>query len=321
VIPTGRSKKKGQDRPDKDTDEVTLVGTRTLRPIQPLPPRAPKGRAGLRWQLLDDARIQAQQIFVKIAVAQLDAGTSPASNLERLSRAAREVSSQDALVEALFFPELFDVGYDLRSLESDHAQDAPWADAELAALATETNVVLAGGVIDRTGPGKPFNAFKVVEPARGVSAVYHKRHLVSFMGEPDFLSAGAALVSCAFGGLRWGLSICYDLRFPEHSRALALDHQVDVLAIVSAWPFPRREHWRTLLRARAIENQCYVVACNRVGTAGRYTFCGSSAIIDPFGEVLAEAGSESEEWLTAEISPALVSEIRSRLPVRQDRRS
>lgn len=266
---------------------------------------------------------------MKIAVAQLDAGTSPASNLERLNRAAREVSSQDELVEALFFPELFDVGYHLRSLENEFAHAAPWSDRDLEAIANETNLVLAGGLIERpsSGPDKAekpdkalnaFNTFKVVHPARGVEAVYRKRHLVSFMGEPDFLRAGEELVSCEFGGLRWGLSICYDLRFPEHSRALALEHEVDVLAIVSAWPFPRREHWQTLLRARAIENQCYVVACNRVGTSGRYTFCGSSAVIDPFGEILAEAGTESEEILTADISPAVVREIRERLPVRRD---
>lgn len=255
---------------------------------------------------------------MKIAVAQLDAGTSPASNLERLSRAARERSSQDALVEALFFPELFDVGYRLRSLETEFAQEAPWSDMDLETLARETNLVLAGGMIERPAPGETFNAFKVFDPAHGLTAVYHKRHLVSFMGEPDYLRAGDALVSCAFGGLRWGLLICYDLRFPEHSRALALEHNVDVLAIVSAWPFPRRDHWRTLLRARAIENQCYVVGCNRVGTADRYTFCGSSAVIDPFGEVVAEAGTESEELLVADISPALVAEVRTRLPVRRD---
>jgi len=253
---------------------------------------------------------------VKISVAQLDAGTSPASNLERLSRAAREVSSQGQLVEALFFPELYDVGYNLRSLQDPSATEL-WPDDALESIADETGLILAGGMVETPGP---YNTLTVVEPGRGRTARYRKRHLVSFMGEPDYLRAGDELVSCEFGGLRWGLLICYDLRFPEQSRRLTLEHEVDVLAIVSAWPFPRREHWRTLLRARAIENQCYVVACNRVGTAGPYTFCGSSTVIDPFGEVLAEAGSESEEILTADISPAVVRDIRGRLPVRRDAR-
>jgi omega-amidase len=117
-----------------------------------------------------------------------------------------------------------------------------------------------------------------------------------------------------------GLSICYDLRFPEIYRVLALEGRADTFIISSAWPTARRQHLRTLAAARAIENQSYVVLSNRVGTDNGVSFCGTSSIIDPCGAVLAEALNDNEELIEAEISSQTLAAVRERMPVFAHRR-
>jgi predicted amidohydrolase len=120
--------------------------------------------------------------------------------------------------------------------------------------------------------------------------------------------------------LRFGLSVCYDLRFPEVYRKLAVENDVNAFVISSAWPFPRVEHFRTLAMARAIENQSYVIVANRVGTDNGVSFCGSSAIIDPYGVIIASASQDREELIHAELSVDLVNSVRNRMEVFADRR-
>jgi predicted amidohydrolase len=138
------------------------------------------------------------------------------------------------------------------------------------------------------------------------------------MDEEKYLTPGEEPVIVDLPWGRSGLAICYDLRFPELMRGYALGG-VRLILIPAEWPHPRRAHWRTLLRARAIENQCFVVACNRVGTTGSTTFFGSSAVIDPWGETLVEAG-EVETLLTVTIDTDLVEAVRRKIPVFADRR-
>src|SRR5207247_3391720 len=115
--------------------------------------------------------------------------------------------------------------------------------------------------------------------------------------------------SFALGDLRFGFSICYDLRFPEMYRKLAVEQNAGAFIVSSAWPFPRVEHFRTLAMARAIENQSYVIASNRVGKDDELWFCGSSAIIDLRGVVLAAASADREELIHADLSAALVMSV------------
>ena len=124
---------------------------------------------------------------------------------------------------------------------------------------------------------------------------------------------GRARSSVALGPLRLGLTICYDLRFPELYRALALEQGANVFIISSAWPFPRVEHQRVLATARAIENQSYVVLANRVGRDDGVPFCGSSALIDPYGVVVAAASADREELVVAEVSPEVIEQVRTRM--------
>jgi omega-amidase len=134
------------------------------------------------------------------------------------------------------------------------------------------------------------------------------------------LSPGDGFTSFAFADLRFGLSICYDLRFPEVYRKLAVENDVNAFLISSAWPFPRIEHFRTLAMARAIENQSYVIVANRVGTDNGISFCGTSAIIDPYGVIIASASQDREELINAELSGDLVNSVRNRMEVFADRR-
>ncbi|MEP6660111.1 MAG: nitrilase-related carbon-nitrogen hydrolase, partial [Acidimicrobiales bacterium] len=111
--------------------------------------------------------------------------------------------------------------------------------------------------------------------------------------------------------------VCYDLRFADEFWALA--HDTDCYLIVANWPESRRHHWQSLLVARAIENQAYVVGVNRVGEGGRLGYSGDSRIIDPLGEVIA-GGARTEATLIAEVDPAMVRDVRARFPFLQDRR-
>src|SRR6267142_1982176 len=127
------------------------------------------------------------------------------------------------------------------------------------------------------------------------------------------IASQLSIASFALGDLRFGFSICYDVRFPEMFRKLATEQNVGAFLISSAWPFPRDEHFRVLMQARAIENQSYVIASNRVGKDDDLWFCGNSAIIDPRGVVIAAASPDREELIHADLSQELVQSVRRRV--------
>jgi predicted amidohydrolase len=147
---------------------------------------------------------------------------------------------------------------------------------------------------------------------------YRKLHLFSPMREDRYLQAGDATLVAATSVGRLGVAICYDLRFPELFRRLALDG-ADLICLSAQWPSPRQEHWRTLLRARAIENQLFVLAANCCGVQGKLDFFGMSLIITPQGEVLAEGGDRDGEVL-AELDFQALRDYRTRIPAWHDRR-
>jgi predicted amidohydrolase len=138
------------------------------------------------------------------------------------------------------------------------------------------------------------------------------------MDEDRWLAPGERLASCEIAGVRTGLAICYDLRFPELFRSLALAG-VEMFLLPAEWPAARIAHWTKLVHARAIENQAFVVACNRVGADDKNSFPGMSLVADPMGEVVAEADSR-EQVLRAELDLAILEEFRAKVPVFKDRR-
>ena len=160
-----------------------------------------------------------------------------------------------------------------------------------------------------------YNTLHVVGP-RGLLGSYRKIHLFSLMKEDHFLKPGKDYSTfstkfCPISGI-----ICYDIRFPELSRALTLQG-AHILFVSAEFPHPRKNHWQTLVKARAIENQLFVVACNRSGQSEKYDFFGASTIVDPWGEVLLEA-EDSESVLSCHIDLERVSECRKNLPALDD---
>ena len=161
--------------------------------------------------------------------------------------------------------------------------------------------------------GRYFNRTLFVEPSGQISHS-DKRHLFSIGGEAEQLTAGSERIVVEWGGLRWLLLTCYDLRFPVWSRNRG---DYDVVLYPAAWPASRRFAWQTLLRARAIENEAYIIGANRTGNDPTVGYSGDSAILDFRGQTLAEIGSE-EGVIAAELDKEALEEFRKRFPTWRD---
>ncbi len=187
----------------------------------------------------------------------------------------------------------------------------------LMEMAKQHNVWIAGSCPEiSTGDSRPYNSLVVASPT-GIETRYSKIHPFTYGGEDKHFRAGESHQSVTVHGVRTSLSVCYDLRFADEYWAQAL--HTDLYIVPANWPASRREHWMALLKARAIENQAYVIGCNRVGDGGGLHYAGDSMIINPLGEVLA-MGEDSQTILFADIDPEVVVATRSKFPFLQDRR-
>jgi omega-amidase len=223
--------------------------------------------------------------------------------------------------ELIIFPEISDIGYSMPVIQK---YAAPWSEGavpELKKFATEFSMTIVCGVSERAGEAI-YNSQVTIDAKGEIVAAYRKCHLFAPapVEEHKCFSPGNQYSDFAREGFRFGLSICYDVRFPEFYRTLACDHGVNVFLISSAWPFPRAEHLRVLTMARAIENQSYVILSNRVGRDNGVSFCGSSAIIDPYGVIVAAASADREELICAELSSEVITSVRKQMPVLEHRR-
>lgn len=257
---------------------------------------------------------------MKVAVAQISCALGDLSaNVGKLRDCCIRAKKSGA--ELIVFPEMADTGYSMPVIR-EHAR--PWTEGAVPVLqetARDLSLNIICGVSERDG-SSIYNSQAFINPDGKLGAKYRKTHLFESapIEEHTCFAPGAELASFALQTFRVGLSICYDLRFPEIYRALACDQHADVLVISSAWPFPRVEHLRVLATARAIENQSYVVVANRVGTDGDVTFCGTSAIIDPYGIIVAAGSSDRDEIIYGELSAEVLRSVRNRMPVFTDRR-
>jgi predicted amidohydrolase len=235
-----------------------------------------------------------------------------AENHRRARRHLEEAARQGARLALL--PEMFCTGF---SMESDRIAQPPGGPSEtfLRETARELSMSILAS-IPEAGQPRPRNMAILAGPDGAVTR-YAKIHPFTFGGEDRVYSGGDRIVTIAVEGVRVTPFVCYDLRFPEPFRLAA--EETDLFALVANWPEARREHWRTLLRARAIENLCYVAGVNRVGEGGKLRYAGDSAVISPWGEVLAE-GSASEAVLVCDVGPAAVRDARAKFPFLRDRR-
>lgn len=239
---------------------------------------------------------------------------SPAENVHRIDTDIARLPKTDLIV----LPEMFSTGFITEPeglAESDDSATLAW----MRHAAHERDCALAGSIAVRsdaeTGTSRYFNRFYFVKPD-GSEVHYDKHHLFTYSGEHHRYTAGDERVVVEWRGVRFLLMVCYDLRFPLWSR----NHEdYDCALYVASWPTPRVNAWSALLRARAIENQCYVAGVNRVGTDPNCEYCGGSAIIDPYGHDLATCAMNQECAATAEIDMESLSAFRQKFPVLKDR--
>jgi omega-amidase len=257
---------------------------------------------------------------MKIAAAQI--ACTP-GNLEANLRTIHDFASRakDSGAELIVFPEMIDTGYSMPVIQKHATSWNEGAVPRLQKMAKQLSLAIIAGVSDHDG-ARIYNSQAFIDAGGNVRAKYRKTHLVTAapLDERPVFAGGDTFVSCKFDKLNFGLTICYDLRFPEVCRTLAVQQKVSVFINSSAWPFPRLEHLRILALARAIENQCYLILANRVGTDDGVTFCGTSAIIDPYGVIVAAASADREELIEAEISEEVINSVRSRMAIFTHRR-
>ncbi|GAA3723326.1 carbon-nitrogen family hydrolase [Streptomyces tremellae] len=243
------------------------------------------------------------------------------SRRARVASLVREQRGADLVV----LPELWPTGAFAYESFADEAEpvDGPTL-AALAPAARDAGVFLHGGSFVERVPEGPegealYNTSLVISPEGRLVRTYRKIHRFGFdKGEATLMAAGSEITTVAAAGAVLGLATCYDLRFPELFRGL-VDAGADVLVVPAGWPERRRAHWTLLARARAVENQSYVLACGTAGAHAGVPQAGHSIAVDPWGEVLAEAGAD-EEVLTVDLDLTEVARTRERFPALKDRR-
>lgn len=227
----------------------------------------------------------------------------------------------DGGAELVLLSETFSTGFAVDSSDFAEPEDGPSAEF-LRERASALGVWIGGSCPEvpadsEADDHRPANTFVLSGPD-GTTYRYRKIHPFTFGGEDLHVRPGSDLVTVTIGDLRVGMFVCYDLRFADEFWQQAMS--TDVFLVPANWPSSRREHWKTLLQARAIENQTYVVGCNRVGEGGGLVYGGDSCIIDPFGEILASR-QDGEGILAADVTREHVAAVRDRFRFLPDRRS
>lgn len=250
---------------------------------------------------------------MKLAFVQPDTiWEDPAANLEKATGFISKAAVGGAGLAVL--PEMFTTGFSMNA----HSIKGAESSHEIASLASGNRINILAGVAAASG-GRGLNKALAFDSSGAAVSEYTKMHPFSFAGEHEHYSPGPGPVTFELSGVPSSVFICYDLRFPEAFRAVARD--VKVIYVLANWPASRQDHWHTLLKARAIENQCYVVGVNRVGTDGNgVQYTGGSAAYGPFGEVPLVCGQEEGVFIT-ELGLKAVDEVRSAYPFLRDMRT
>jgi len=248
---------------------------------------------------------------MKISVIQPDiVWENKARNFQNLNKFLLPLFGNTDLV---ILPEMFNTGFSMKPAElSEYPEEETFI--WMKSMAEKGNLGICGSYIVRDGMHF-FNRWVFVSKDQE-TCYYDKRHLFSMGGEDKIFSPGKTRLSFIFKGFRINPYICYDLRFPVWSRSRG---ECDLIIFSANWPFVRKNVWNTLLKARAIENQCYVAGSNRTGTDGEgIKYSGESMIVNPKGELLAVAASDVESTISADLSLSELSDFRNKFPVMND---
>lgn len=242
------------------------------------------------------------------------------ANFQKVASMLRE--NADFKPDLVVLPETFNAGYDCESFRQN-AEMIPAGETSmfLSSSAEKYNTNITGSFIEKCPDGNFRNALPMFDRTGAIVAKYHKIHLFSSQDskENTYLTTGDRRVIAELDFAKVGMSVCYDIRFCEIYRKMALDG-AEIMICSAAWPYPKLDHWITLNKARAIENQCFVVAVNQ---AGKNVFgkldLGQSMVINPWGEIVASAGTQ-EGVVKAEIDLDMVKNIREEISLFKDRK-
>lgn len=222
--------------------------------------------------------------------------------------------------DVIVLPEMWNVGFYPKDLKNNADANGERTQLFLSKLARKHSVNIVGGSVAIRQNDGFYNTSYIYNRLGECIANYSKIHTFSYMNEDDYFHSGNKVTTFELDGVMCGIVICYDLRFVELIRTLAL-RGIEVLFIPAQWPDVRIPHWQILNKARAIENQIYSCAVNSVGTAGSVQYGGHSMIIDPWGEILAEEASIKETIINVELDLTKIEQIRQTIHVFNDRRS
>lgn len=236
------------------------------------------------------------------------------TNLTRAFQGLMKLSEAGCHLAVL--PEMWSCGFDNGNLTSQ-AAETPGIIERLRIFAARERMVVAGSLPELVD-GSVVNTLCVIDSDGEIKGRYRKLHLFTPTGEDNHFVAGGETVVADTSVGRLGLMICYDLRFPELARGLALDG-AEIFVVPAQWPAARLTHWEALLKARAIENQCFVVGVNRVGRSGTLVYNGGSQVVSPLGEVQAHAGGADGEVVTA-MEAEVMTAFREHVPCLEERR-
>ncbi|TRZ38901.1 carbon-nitrogen family hydrolase [Niallia circulans] len=242
-------------------------------------------------------------------------------NPEQNFRAAEnwiKAACEGKKTDIVILPELWTTGYDLTRLSEIGDRHAHKAISFFQKLARAYQVHIIGGSVANKKDDGIYNTLLVINKEGELVHTYDKLHLFQLMDEHIYLRSGSSTGLFTLDDEILAGMICYDIRFPEWVRTHT-SQGAKVLFVSAEWPLARLAHWKALLIARAIENQCYIVACNRSGSDPQNSFAGHSLIIDPWGEIIGEAG-EKQEILAGTIDLAKVTEVREMIPIFTDRK-
>jgi predicted amidohydrolase len=251
---------------------------------------------------------------ITIALGEYDIGWhDPAASIAAADRLVERVAAVG--VDLVVLPEMSTTGF---TMDSSRAVSLDSPDvAGIRQIATRHRVWVIAGVAARAaGPQSPaVNAALAINPSGEIVATHFKRRLFAYSGEDKSYTSGDKITTVEIDGVRIGMFICYELRFPEVFAPVAAS--VDAMVVIANWPSARQEHWDTLLRARAIENQCFVIGVNRTGTANGLAYSGGSVVYDAWGDRVSSALTGGVRVATIQASHA--RDIRARYPFLRDR--
>ena len=244
-----------------------------------------------------------------MALGEYDTGWhDPVQSLARARVVAQQARAADA--DLLVLPEMCASGFTMAADKFAEPPDGPSSRA-LSALAAEHHLWIIAGLSMRRD-GRYLNSALAFAPDGSLVATYDKQRLFGYAKETTVYSAGTRPCVIKLGGLSVGLFVCFDLRFPELFREVA--SEVDACVIIANWPSARQRHWEVLTQARAIENQCYVVAVNRIGLGDRLEYSGGSLILDPWG-TRCDTPAPGSSLRIGELSRSTVSRVRETFPL------